>query len=679
MIITSLVILLIAQPSLGWDAEGHRVIARMVGILLGKKANSFVYDHLVVPTAERSVKGALASASVWADDQGRILYPNSRKLHYSFTEHQQCRAYDPAEDCGVDKSGPCLVTGIDEYAQRAIDISLTVAERADAIRFVLHLLADAHQPLHVGFREDHGGNEIRIQLAEPSATTQTLPENLHKLWDSYLLDTYRLNLGAVSGKSWWTLGQSISREFPDTGAFGMHIDSVRSAAELAERIVSETATEVTCELAYRDEGGMFFDKSRLNIISPAYVARSLEVMKRQFMRAAVRIARVLDLAALEYYLAVRRAIPQEYAEWGCASIYSALGEGADFDPEENAYFVDTEDSDEPDAAEGREIEVGQIAAAAAPRTDRETTLVLLRRDDGWYISDKRFVTSDKFVPHICRPIRLRLANGKFFNLSIDNSLLSGPKMNRLAVSHMICQFCNSADVVSATGDQAEDLLVIVAPLDMLLEKLKAIVKVNLSRRFQPHAYGECNQPSQAALLAKYGEKAREWDDEYVGLRLLIEQDPVVLPFAGFKFVTTKAYLMDYETLQWVVNVIPLGDMQSYILFDVRVFNSEPSQRLMDYVVKWGSPNSGYIKKLMDDPPPIAALINVMDGLMIESRGDDKETCIEMIKRYAKSISVLARNDRDYNSIESNLRSERSRRKEDVANIRGSVKDAKKIL
>lgn len=154
-----------------WGSEGHRVIARITSLLLSKKANSFLYDHLVVPTGARSVKGALASGSVWDDEEGKAIYPSSRQLHYSFTEFRQCRAYIEAEDCGVNKTGPCLVTGIRYYAQRAVDITLTVAERAEAIKYLLHLVPDAHQGLHVGFRGDHGGNDIKITLEEPSATT----------------------------------------------------------------------------------------------------------------------------------------------------------------------------------------------------------------------------------------------------------------------------------------------------------------------------------------------------------------------------------------------------------------------------------------------------------------------------------------------------------------------------
>jgi nuclease S1 len=40
---------------------------------------------------------------------------------------------------------------------QATDIRLSLSDRADAIKFLLHLIADIHQPLHTGFAKDAGG------------------------------------------------------------------------------------------------------------------------------------------------------------------------------------------------------------------------------------------------------------------------------------------------------------------------------------------------------------------------------------------------------------------------------------------------------------------------------------------------------------------------------------------
>lgn len=134
-----------------------------------------------------------------------------------------------------------------------------------------------------------------------------------------------MTLGAESSRSWWTLGQSISREFRDTEPFQFPLESTADAEAFGAAIVSETATEVACEKAYKDVHGSYFDKNRdTNIVTKNYVYRSIGVMKVQFMRAAVRLARMLDIAATEYYSALRLAAPAQEPLAGSANSFAGL-------------------------------------------------------------------------------------------------------------------------------------------------------------------------------------------------------------------------------------------------------------------------------------------------------------------------------------------------------------------
>jgi hypothetical protein len=62
------------------------------------------------------------------------------------------------------------------------------AERADALRFVVHFVVDLHQPLHVGRASDRGGNEIDVQVDDKVVS-------LHRFWDTDVLALR--HLGAV--------------------------------------------------------------------------------------------------------------------------------------------------------------------------------------------------------------------------------------------------------------------------------------------------------------------------------------------------------------------------------------------------------------------------------------------------------------------------------------------------
>ncbi len=66
--------------------------------------------------------------------------------------------------------------------QRALlaDRAQPDAVRAQALKFLVHFVGDAHQPLHAGYARDRGGNTIQIQLDGQGS-------NLHRLWDSEVI------------------------------------------------------------------------------------------------------------------------------------------------------------------------------------------------------------------------------------------------------------------------------------------------------------------------------------------------------------------------------------------------------------------------------------------------------------------------------------------------------------
>jgi len=52
---------------------------------------------------------------------------------------------------------------------------------------IFHLVGDIHQPLHVGYPEDRGGNDISVRSAKFSA-------NLHSSWDTEIIDAAGITL-----------------------------------------------------------------------------------------------------------------------------------------------------------------------------------------------------------------------------------------------------------------------------------------------------------------------------------------------------------------------------------------------------------------------------------------------------------------------------------------------------
>ena len=91
-----------------------------------------------------------------------------------------------------DVSGPACLGGASSCIIQAIDSDIAIVrdrnaqpkKRARALMAVGHWVGDIHQPLHISFADDRGGNYIRATGACGNAQNN----NLHSVWDNCLVD-----------------------------------------------------------------------------------------------------------------------------------------------------------------------------------------------------------------------------------------------------------------------------------------------------------------------------------------------------------------------------------------------------------------------------------------------------------------------------------------------------------
>jgi hypothetical protein len=127
-----------------------------------------------------------------------------------------------------------LVMKIEELTIALKSKSFTAEKEREALRFLIHLVGDLHQPLHVGGGDDTGGNDVKVLWFNQ-------PSNLHRVWDSDMINGKDLSftelaefLGEPSKqqvKTWqsgtvrdWAHGMMILRgqvyNFPKDGKLG---------------------------------------------------------------------------------------------------------------------------------------------------------------------------------------------------------------------------------------------------------------------------------------------------------------------------------------------------------------------------------------------------------------------------------------------------------------------------
>jgi len=197
MFLAIIALLLLPQPGRAWDAEGHRIVALIADHVLEAKdaaVRGKVRDMLAADKGNDLTKTDIASEATWADAL-REKSPEARSAtsewHYVRLDFEHP---DLVKDCfgrtalpeGYPAShGPrnnCSVDKVEQFAKELRDPDTSPEERLAALRFVLNLIGDMHQPLYAIDRKDMNDNCIALQL--PRGKT---PVRLSAYWDDILV------------------------------------------------------------------------------------------------------------------------------------------------------------------------------------------------------------------------------------------------------------------------------------------------------------------------------------------------------------------------------------------------------------------------------------------------------------------------------------------------------------
>lgn len=154
-------------PACAWGPAGHRQVARVAQAHLTPAARHQVQALLALEPG-----ATLESVADWAD---RARAPGTVHWHFvNLPRGSGCR-YSASRDC---PGGDCVVAAIDAQRLRLVS-SVVPAERLQALKYLVHLVGDVHQPLHAGHADDRGGNTYQLQAFGRGS-------NLHRLWDAGL-------------------------------------------------------------------------------------------------------------------------------------------------------------------------------------------------------------------------------------------------------------------------------------------------------------------------------------------------------------------------------------------------------------------------------------------------------------------------------------------------------------
>jgi hypothetical protein len=289
-----LVSLVVAAPAWSWGFTGHRIIALIAEQRLSPPVREKVRRLLM------DGKYSLADISVCADrlrdtDRERpedemcrlvagAVPSTNGTLHYIQipvpTQAKTLQAFCP--------QGDCVTAKITSFAQM-LRTSKDQAEQRQALLFLVHLIADVHQPLHTVDRGcDKGGNSERVNFFVEGKKHADV--NLHHVWDTDELELLMRDY-------------NVTDEHAITEALIASISPTQ-----AESWVGATAEQMAWEsyriaiamvypaVPYHDFCGGDESAPVETDLSQSYEEDGSKVVQKQLMKAGVRLAAILEAA-----------------------------------------------------------------------------------------------------------------------------------------------------------------------------------------------------------------------------------------------------------------------------------------------------------------------------------------------------------------------------------------------
>lgn len=258
-----------------WGTEGHRVTGIVASELLTPRAR--IRLNQIIPG------GDIAEISLYMDINRKELsekIPGSEKWHYD--NQPVCKTltfaqYCPNDDCASAKL-PVVFNALKDGAAAPSPL----ADRAMALRFLVHMIGDIHQPLHAADDGDLGANLKFVLIPESDQGRR-----LHGVWDT---DIVKRALRGVGDAAY---AKELLARFKDkipAWQSGTVRDWMTESHSLSKLFTYGTLPKFECGKEWPS-----------TIVTPValpeeYMARAADLVPTQLAKAGARIAWMLNQA-----------------------------------------------------------------------------------------------------------------------------------------------------------------------------------------------------------------------------------------------------------------------------------------------------------------------------------------------------------------------------------------------
>ncbi len=232
-----------------WGATGHRTI--------GKIAEDYLNGKTKREISELLNGQSLSLVSTFGDD-----IKSDKRYNEFYTWHYVNMPFGVKyEDSEKNPKGD-MVTGIEKCKEIILDVNSTKEDKVFHLKMLVHLIGDLHQPMHIGRKEDKGGNDVQVQWFNKGT-------NLHRVWDSEMINHFKMTFTELAGNT-----DKISKEQVKFLQNGTTVDWANETRTLTMKAYA--SAEIGEKLGYK------------------YMYDNFGMARTQLQKGGIRLAKVLN-------------------------------------------------------------------------------------------------------------------------------------------------------------------------------------------------------------------------------------------------------------------------------------------------------------------------------------------------------------------------------------------------
>jgi hypothetical protein len=271
----------LARDVSAWGDVGHQIICEIAFQELTPQVRTTI-TQLLQRDPEFST---FASSCPWPD------HPRQRASeHFVNLPRSATRIAQHACPLGA----PCVVTAIEKDFRALARPNASPADKLAALKFLGHWVGDVHQPLHVSFKDDRGGNEIDTQ--GPCQQLQPRPvQDLHAVWDTCIIEQQL-------GTDIQHIATDLRAQVTDTQRAQWSTTNAKAWAN--ESFAITTAAEV--QYCIKKDQACWYDQEHRELtadegkkqvsVDAAYMERHLPTITQRLTQAGIRLGALLTRA-----------------------------------------------------------------------------------------------------------------------------------------------------------------------------------------------------------------------------------------------------------------------------------------------------------------------------------------------------------------------------------------------